>query len=755
MYESWCSMQTITEAGLIPPANVPTGSRPRFTIKAFGTANEASATSLKDVWHNATPADARKKLSNPDISVTNKSDKINHLDKLHSMNEMVKDRWQAWQAEITQPVQKSAAGARASVRTSASRSTSSARSGGPRSFLTGCTLKFPEEEALRMALAPRQGKLLRALQAAAKKERETPGNDNRPRQKSEAAKKKGFGSMRSMKARPSAYQAQQAQPAQDAPEFVTEQQFYGTITTFDKKRHSSVTPREVRKVWQHCAVLLDKPLDVERLECNALVRTLVEEAHKDHAMQDLRTRAREAYRNDMGESVRSPEEPVSELLPHNQSLHFIGLPIEEGENEDEGPDAGADVESPYMGHYPLTKRHPIPKGFGTVLALPWYRQQHLKHAVLERIMQQLYAHHSVMTESHLTDSSYRTELLSATSCDGSAPPTMVPSASAGHVSFVCPERSRPREDTRRDKRRGSLEAMGRSFMQDVLPHKTHEKQPSLRHLYVSQWYGEKLFEELEAAFQHNDILGFAGCKVVKLGHMEVKFPALVLLSPAALQVGPLRSHLELILLTASELRQDNNNAPVVVSGRNSNRAFVGAGPDGPNKGRVMRSLTVVSDRISVPRTGLLGGRALIGSSDGHTLSMGPSRRGAYRKLDGPRQTFKDLRGLVITMQTTEKDLDDYVKEFPQDWITGRLKSNAWDVWAHGPWLQKHAAKHVFEACVAAFEKQLSQRLRERIGQQQKREEQQEQQVEEKQKWRGEEDFETWGKHAPRQMGTYL
>ena len=114
-----------------------------------------------------------------------------------------------------------------------------------------------------------------------------------------------------------------------------------------------------------------------------------------------------------------------------------------------------------------------------------------------------------------------------------------------------------------------------------------------------------------------------------------------------------------------------------------------------------------------------------------------------------------LRGLVITMQTTEKDLDDYVKEFPQDWITGRLKSNAWDVWAHGPWLQKHAAKHVFEACVAAFEKQLSQRLRERIGQQQKREEQQDQQVEEKQKWRGEEDFETWGKHAPRQMGTYL
>lgn len=70
-FEAWLSMQAPSAAGLTPAED----EAPRYDIMPIYSANEASATSLKDMWRSLNPEEARKKLENKDVYVTNESDK--------------------------------------------------------------------------------------------------------------------------------------------------------------------------------------------------------------------------------------------------------------------------------------------------------------------------------------------------------------------------------------------------------------------------------------------------------------------------------------------------------------------------------------------------------------------------------------------------------------------------------------------------------------------------------------------------------
>ena len=71
-YEAWLSFQATEPGGLRPATE---GER-RCTIVPILNANSSIRQSLLDTWSHKTPAEAYETLSQDDVSVTNKSDKL-------------------------------------------------------------------------------------------------------------------------------------------------------------------------------------------------------------------------------------------------------------------------------------------------------------------------------------------------------------------------------------------------------------------------------------------------------------------------------------------------------------------------------------------------------------------------------------------------------------------------------------------------------------------------------------------------------
>ena len=78
-------MQQTTAAGLRSAE----GSARRFSIVPIYGANEAFAKGLIDMWARRTPAEALEVLRQPDVTVTNPSDKLEQLGKLQQLDERV------------------------------------------------------------------------------------------------------------------------------------------------------------------------------------------------------------------------------------------------------------------------------------------------------------------------------------------------------------------------------------------------------------------------------------------------------------------------------------------------------------------------------------------------------------------------------------------------------------------------------------------------------------------------------------------
>lgn len=89
MMEAWCSMQTVTSLGVKPASE----SEMRCTIACLHNADyEFDAPKLKKQLAKKTPAEMKKYLSAPDISVTNAKDKDLMLPVVERINEDIKLR---------------------------------------------------------------------------------------------------------------------------------------------------------------------------------------------------------------------------------------------------------------------------------------------------------------------------------------------------------------------------------------------------------------------------------------------------------------------------------------------------------------------------------------------------------------------------------------------------------------------------------------------------------------------------------------
>ena len=78
-------MQMVTPDGLKPAV----GEGGRCTIQAILNANSSIVSSLQSMWATKSPQEAYDVLAQPDVTVTNESDKWNQLPKLLALNEMV------------------------------------------------------------------------------------------------------------------------------------------------------------------------------------------------------------------------------------------------------------------------------------------------------------------------------------------------------------------------------------------------------------------------------------------------------------------------------------------------------------------------------------------------------------------------------------------------------------------------------------------------------------------------------------------
>ena len=85
-FEAWLAMQQPTAAGL----RAATGSERRWTIVPIYNANNSLARSLEEMWATRTPAEAYAVLSQPDVTVTNASDKVTQLAKLANLDQLVR-----------------------------------------------------------------------------------------------------------------------------------------------------------------------------------------------------------------------------------------------------------------------------------------------------------------------------------------------------------------------------------------------------------------------------------------------------------------------------------------------------------------------------------------------------------------------------------------------------------------------------------------------------------------------------------------
>ena len=79
-------MQQPTASGLRPASE----AARRWTIVPIYNASEMFARSLEDMWAKRTPAQAFEVLSQPDVTVTNASDKVVQLEKLIKLDTRVR-----------------------------------------------------------------------------------------------------------------------------------------------------------------------------------------------------------------------------------------------------------------------------------------------------------------------------------------------------------------------------------------------------------------------------------------------------------------------------------------------------------------------------------------------------------------------------------------------------------------------------------------------------------------------------------------
>ena len=85
-FESWLSFQSATSEGL---TNRKSDVRRNYVVFSLG-APASFEEALVEEWSDCTPEQAHGKLSQPDVAVTNQSDKDNQLPKLLSFNDAVK-----------------------------------------------------------------------------------------------------------------------------------------------------------------------------------------------------------------------------------------------------------------------------------------------------------------------------------------------------------------------------------------------------------------------------------------------------------------------------------------------------------------------------------------------------------------------------------------------------------------------------------------------------------------------------------------
>mmetsp|Transcript_83172 Transcript_83172/g.166092 ORF Transcript_83172/g.166092 Transcript_83172/m.166092 type:complete len:209 (-) Transcript_83172:349-975(-) len=86
-FEAWLSMQVASNEGLV---GAPTAMR-RCIIECVHGAPEGLKQALIDEWSHATAATAHNKLSLPDVSVTNMSDKLMQLPKIKMLDEVARE----------------------------------------------------------------------------------------------------------------------------------------------------------------------------------------------------------------------------------------------------------------------------------------------------------------------------------------------------------------------------------------------------------------------------------------------------------------------------------------------------------------------------------------------------------------------------------------------------------------------------------------------------------------------------------------
>ena len=79
-------MQEVTADGLRPASE---GAR-RWTVVPIYGGSETFARGLEETWKHRTPAEEHLMLSQPDVTVTNASDKVVQLGKLSKLDERVR-----------------------------------------------------------------------------------------------------------------------------------------------------------------------------------------------------------------------------------------------------------------------------------------------------------------------------------------------------------------------------------------------------------------------------------------------------------------------------------------------------------------------------------------------------------------------------------------------------------------------------------------------------------------------------------------
>ena len=91
LFEAWLSMQIVHPEGLKPA----TPEEQRFEIVPVHGANKIMGESLTSMWAERTPQEAYELLAEPDVTVTNQSDKEIQLVKLLQLDEEVREAMRA------------------------------------------------------------------------------------------------------------------------------------------------------------------------------------------------------------------------------------------------------------------------------------------------------------------------------------------------------------------------------------------------------------------------------------------------------------------------------------------------------------------------------------------------------------------------------------------------------------------------------------------------------------------------------------